>query len=580
MMTRLLAAFLVFLPFLAFTDDITGDPNFHYPPPATDNGEILVDFQNEEPDEEIEGFLTGLGIKSGGYSWLSREENWLRIGSLFSSLRDRFRKNPDVEAIEPNYYFSAMYVPNDPYYKHQWHLDLIGMKEAWEYPRGSEVVVAVIDTGIAYEQFQNRYRVEDLSEAQFVKPYNFIRGNEHANDDHGHGTHVAGTIAQLTNNGLGVAGVAPQVKLMPLKVLNASGYGTIADIAAAIRYAADNGAAVINMSLGGPFPSLILRKAIKYAKEKDVIIVCAAGNGGRSGLSYPAAYPECISVSAVRYDRSLSWYSSYGEGLTIAAPGGDMNVDQNGDGLMDGVLQNTLHPQDAAQQGYFLFQGTSMAAPHVAGAAALLVSQGIQDPEKVREILESSASPVSGGSSEKYGAGILNVHAALKSAFTHRKFKILSLSIVLFLALLALINRRRKDIEKVGMNTRSIFGLILGATGFFFIAGWIPSSVSFFLTHSAIEWHPILPVHSNEASFLFWSALPALAITLLCFPWKKTVPIAFGFAVGTAAFLLYQVFSPAAGVTWIPGSFLESIWLLTNALLASGLAVIASFRLK
>ena len=120
-----------------------------------------------------------------------------------------------------------------------------------------------------------------------MKPYNFVEGNEHANDDHGHGTHVAGTIAQLTNNGVGRGRCCPGVKLMPLKVLNASGYGTISDIAAAIRYAADNGAQVINMSLGGPFSSRILHKAIQYAHAKGVVIVCAAGNSSRSGSAIP-----------------------------------------------------------------------------------------------------------------------------------------------------------------------------------------------------------------------------------------------------------------------------------------------------
>ena len=292
------------------------------------------------------------------------------------------------------------------------------MKDAWDYPQGAATIVAVIDTGIAYENYDGHIAVEDLSGSQIVKPYNFVNGTTHANDDHGHGTHVAGTIAQLTNNHIGVAGVAPNIKLMPLKVLNSQGYGTLADVAAAICYAADNGAKVINLSLGGPFPSIFLRKACQYARGKGVVIVAAAGNSGRSGLSYPAGYPECISVSAVRFDRHLTWYSSDGKGLTISAPGGDMTVDQNGDGLMDGVLQNTLNPQDPSQQGYFLFQGTSMATPHVAAAAALLVSHGLTDPDKVSERLTETASRVEGGNPEMYGAGVLNVDAALKAEVT------------------------------------------------------------------------------------------------------------------------------------------------------------------
>src|SRR5262249_3637822 len=310
--------------------------------PGSDDGELLIDFGNEEPEAKIDSLLAAGGLGSDQFSWFSQDEKWIRIKGISSETLERIKSSARIEDVEPNYYMTAFSTPNDPYYKHQWHLDQIGMKSAWDFPKGAPVTVAVIDTGIAYENYKNFFRVEDLPPDQFVDPYNFVANTSHANDDHGHGTHVAGTIAQWTNNGVGAAGVAPNVRLMPLKVLTSGGYGTIADIARAIRYAADHGASVINMSLGGPFPSVILHNAIRYAHDKGVVIVCAAGNSGRSGLSYPAAYSECISVAAVRFDGSLSFYSSYGKGLTIAAPGGDMNVDQNGDGLMDGVLQNTL----------------------------------------------------------------------------------------------------------------------------------------------------------------------------------------------------------------------------------------------
>src|SRR5262249_23032604 len=360
-------------------------------------------------------------------------------------------------------------------------------KTAWDFPRGAPVTVAVIDTGIAYENYKNFFRVEDLAPDQFVDPYNFVANTSHANDDHGHGTHVAGTIAQWTNNGVGAAGVAPNVRLMPLKVLTSGGYGTIADIARAIRYAADHGASVINMSLGGPFPSFILHKAIRYAHDKGVVIVCAAGNSGRSGLSYPAAYSECISVAAVRFDGSLSFYSSYGKGLTIAAPGGDMNVDQNGDGLMDGVPQNTLNPQDTSKQGYFLFQGTSMASPHVAAVAALLVSQGVTDPEKVRSILEKSAEPAKDGDSDHYGAGLLRADRAL-SGLNRRNYRVLATAFIVAIILTFLLNRKRNAISKLNFNGWSIAGLLLGATGLFFLGKWFPLSRYFLVTHPIAEW--------------------------------------------------------------------------------------------
>jgi serine protease len=579
MMRKLFVLLLLCFPLVSSGQEIHSDPTIDYSPPATDSGELLVDFENDESSSRINEILTTLGLDNGEYSWLSHDEKWLKVHS-FATFLNNFRKYGEVEAVEPNYYATALFAPNDPYYKHQWHLDIIGMKEAWDFQRGSSVIVAVIDTGIAFEKHGKGFRVEDLGDSQFVKPRNFISGNEHANDDHGHGTHVAGTIAQLTNNGVGVAGVAPHIQLMPLKVLNSRGFGTYGDIAAAIRYAADNGAKVINMSLGGPFPSFVLHKAIKYAHTKGVTIVCAAGNSGRSGLGYPARYSECISVSAVRYDRTLSWYSSYGKGLTIAAPGGDMNVDQNGDGLMDGVLQNTLNPQDPSKQGYFLFQGTSMATPHVAAAAALLVSHGIQDPEKVREYLQSSATKVQNGSVDKYGAGLLNVHAALRSAVSFRKIKAITAALILFLFLIALLNRGRRVTEKVSLNLGSVLGLLFGASGLFFLGRWLPSTGSYFLTSSILEWPAAIAGAGTAANPLFWSAIPAFVVSLLLYPWKKTVSLAIGFAAGSSAFLLMQAFSPVAELKWIPGSLLEFGWLSLNGLLCLAIAAITSYRLK
>lgn len=560
-------------------DTIGSFSQTQYAPPSPDNGEILIDFDNSDSQSTIAAFLDRAGVASAQYSWFSREEQWVRVRHATASLMGLLRGAADVEGVEPNYYMSAFSVPNDPYYKYQWHLDQIGMRRAWDYPAGGEVTVAVIDTGIAYEEHDGSFRVEDLGTAQFVKPYNFVDGNEHANDDHGHGTHVAGTIAQLTNNGVGVAGVAPGVKLMPLKVLNASGYGTISDIAAAIRYAADNGAQVINMSLGGPFSSRILHKAVQYAHSKGVVIVCAAGNSSRSGLSYPAAYPECISVSAVRFDGTLAWYSSYGEGLTLAAPGGDMRVDQNGDGLMDGVLQNTLNPQDRTAQGYFLFQGTSMAAPHVAAVAALLMSQGITDPETVRDILVASATKVKDGTPQQYGAGIVNAAEALNSSFLKRKIRLAVFAFVLLVAILSVLNRGRNPSEKVPVNLMTLAGLILGSTGFFFL-GFIPRAHHlFFLSHSMLEW----PLGLGAAFFAnpaVLSALPALLVVMLCYPWKRLIPFAVGFCAATAAFLTAQVLFPTTGISWIPGRLLESGWLAMHAGIALLLGTMASYRLK
>src|SRR3569623_199177 len=255
--------------------------------------------------------------------------------------------------------------PSDPCYRYQWHLNQIGLPAAWKLGQGDGVLVAVIDTGVS--------RVPDLADTKFVPGYNFVADNEDASDDHGHGTHVAGTIAQSTHNNLGVSGVAFKAAIMPLKVLSARGSGSMAAIAQAIRFAADHGAKVVNMSLGGPMPVGAIGSAVKYAHDKGVTVIAAAGNDGRGKVSYPARYPGVVAVAATQFDGSTTIYSNWGPQIDLAAPGGSTRVAQHGDGKPDGVLQNTIEPGNITQNDYLRFMGTSMAAPHAAGVAALIV---------------------------------------------------------------------------------------------------------------------------------------------------------------------------------------------------------------
>jgi len=308
--------------------------------------------------------------------------------------------------VTPDVGRAGTWKPNDPRYTEQWNFHRIKMEQAWPIAKGQGVVVAIIDTGVAFEQDHKCYLARDFKGTQFTDPYDFLHHDKHPMDDNGHGTHVAGTIAETTNNGEGVAGIAFEAKIMPLKVLSAEGVGRLSDVAAAIRYAADRGAKVINMSLGAPFPDRILHNACQYAFEKGVTIICAAGNRAQEGVSYPAAYPECIAVSALGPTGTLAPYSSWGPQIAISAPGGDKTQ-----GEQAGILQNTYLD---GQDDYFSFQGTSMAAPHVAGVAALILSQGIKDPREVRAILQKSAQPR--GPRVKYGAGELDAAAAVESA--------------------------------------------------------------------------------------------------------------------------------------------------------------------
>lgn len=257
-------------------------------------------------------------------------------------------------------------------------------------------------------------RAPDLAAASFVPGYDFINNDGHANDDDGHGTHVTGTIAQSTNNGLGVAGIAHNCTIMPVKVLDATGAGSYQQVADGIYYAVNNGAKVINMSLSGSSPAQILENAVAYAYNNGVTVIAASGNAGSSGCDYPAAYDNyVIAVGATQYDQTRAPYSNYGSSLDVVAPGGNTDLDQNADGYVDGVCQQTFSdtPKDWAN---WFYQGTSMATPHVSGIAALLISKGVTGPDAIREALQSTARDLDApGWDQQYGWGLVDAFAAL-----------------------------------------------------------------------------------------------------------------------------------------------------------------------
>ncbi|ACA99375.1 MULTISPECIES: S8 family peptidase [Cyanophyceae] len=313
-----------------------------------------------------------------------------------------------TEYIEPNYIYRAYGVPNDPDYPKQWNLRSINVEAAWSETRGEGITVAVIDTGVS--------PVPDLEQTAFVGGYDFVGDRPEALDDVGHGTHVAGTIAQSTNNNYGVAGIAYKAKIMPIKVLAANGGGTVADIAEGIRFATDQGADVINLSLGGAGASQLMQEAIDYAYRKDVVIVAAAGNANKNAAAYPARYPKVIGVAATDAAGKKAPYSNYGAGIDLAAPGGSET---------GGILQETLNPKTGKPE-FIDYKGTSMAAPHVAGVAAMVKASGVTKPAEVLQVLTQSAQKVTEDPLNHYGAGYLNagqaVTEALKGKITVKDF--------------------------------------------------------------------------------------------------------------------------------------------------------------
>ncbi|MFP5502500.1 MAG: S8 family serine peptidase [Candidatus Sericytochromatia bacterium] len=281
----------------------------------------------------------------------------------------RLRQDPAVEYAEPDIRMYAFGSPSDPSYNQQWALPKMQIPQAWDTSEGGPVV-AVVDTGVDYNH-------PDL-QGQIVKGRDFANNDNDPMDDLGHGTHVAGSIAAATNNGTGIAGVAPKSKVLAVKVLGAQGGGDASDIAEGIVYAADQGAKIINLSLGAPQDSYTVKQAVEHAQSKGALVVSAAGNDGKTTKNYPAAYPGVIAVGSTAEDDSRSHFSQYGSWLTVAAPGSQIySTMPNGE--------------------YKSMDGTSMASPHVAAVAALvLAKQPDWTAEQVREAVINSGDPVDG----------------------------------------------------------------------------------------------------------------------------------------------------------------------------------------
>lgn len=339
-----------------------------------------------------------------------------------STAVDRLNALDTVAFAEPVMLREAFVVPNDPRYPQQWGLAKIRCPEAWDRTTGDPaIVVAVVDTGVDLDHPELAPLLlpgQDLVDlgpnpgppmAGWVWEGDFNGRDNIAQDEVGHGTHVAGTIACVSNEGSGVAGVTWNCRLLPVKVLNRarrlsdnriSGFGTSVDIAAGIRWAADHGARVINMSLGGPGNDQVTANAVAYANSRGCVVIAAMGNTGNSVPQFPAALPDVLAVGAVDSNDVRASFSSMGPHIGVAAPGV---------GILSTVWDNT----------HSTMQGTSMASPHVAGVAALMLScKGSLSPAQVRQAIIDTARPLRDQASDpvpndRYGAGLVDARAAL-----------------------------------------------------------------------------------------------------------------------------------------------------------------------
>lgn len=346
-------------------------------------------------------------------------------GSDPATLIETLVRDAGVAQVQPNYRYHSLFTPDDPQFAKQWNFSKVNAEGAWDMDQtpplnggDPSIVIAVLDTGAAYEDFGSFIKLPDFANTRFTAGYDFVNNDSHPNDDNGHGTHVTGTLAASTNNAVGAAGLAFQSSIMPVKILDATGGGSTAGIAQGVDFARVNGARVMNLSLGGVDDDPLLHTAVTAAKNAGIVIVAATGNDADSpgytpSLLYPASYAETIAVGATRFDNDRAAYSNYGTGIDLMAPGGDLSVDQNSDGQPDGVLQETCANSGCTSFGPFFYEGTSQATPHVSAAVALLLAAGASASD-VQDVLQSTATDLTtAGYDTKTGYGLLNIQAAL-----------------------------------------------------------------------------------------------------------------------------------------------------------------------
>jgi serine protease len=491
--------------------------------------EMIVDFQDSASEAEVRQIANSVGItlRANSPQMVSQDRIYTFDASNQNQqdVINRLRQNSLVQSVGENTTMHMFWTPNDPQFGDQWGFRRTETETAWNYTCGRNIRVAVVDTGVACENHQNFSRLTDLAHTRCVQGWNFVSDDEHPNDDQGHGTHVAGTIAQTTNNAFGGAGIAHCSTIIPVKVLDRNGSGTTADVVEGIRFAADSGAHVINLSLGGGGRSKIMEDVIAYARSRGSVVVCAAGNNGRF-VESPASEPGAFTVSAIGVGDQIAPFSSRGPEVDIAAPGVN-------------ILQQTIcdHGRNHCEE-FASWSGTSMATPHVAGIAALIMSMGVTNPSAVESVLRSSAQRPDHGIRDPnlYGAGIANAATAVKAVQNRQLF---ARSFAFCLILAAVFKRIKDKGGKLENPVLWVGPAFFAAYGLFFLPRVIPHTIPAveYLMRPPGDWTILSNLTIHKFLPLGSSFIP-LGLAATFYNNKRLRPLIGGYSLGTAAYLL------------------------------------------